>query len=59
NFQISEGDPLEFSLAISPNNGDLPHAIRIKLLSKDSLLNLINGRELRLTGIIERDPQDG
>jgi hypothetical protein len=21
NFQISEGDPLEFSLAINPNNG--------------------------------------
>ncbi|CAF4887635.1 unnamed protein product [Rotaria sp. Silwood1] len=59
NFQISEGDPLEFSLAMTSNNGDLPHAIRIKLLSKDSLLTMINDRELRLTGIIERDPQDG
>ncbi|CAF0761612.1 unnamed protein product [Rotaria sordida] len=59
NFQISEGDLLEFSLAISANNGDLPHAIRIKLLPKDNLLTMINGRELRLTGIIERDPQDG
>ncbi|CAF3361762.1 unnamed protein product [Rotaria sp. Silwood1] len=59
NFQISEGDPLEFSLAMTSNNGDLPHAIRIKLLSKDSLLTMINDRELRLTGVIERDPQDG
>ncbi|CAF4407626.1 unnamed protein product, partial [Rotaria sp. Silwood2] len=59
NFQISEGDPLEFSLAFTSNNGDLPYAIRIKLLSKDSLLTMINGREVRIAGIIERDPQDG
>ncbi|CAF0776592.1 unnamed protein product [Adineta steineri] len=58
-FQISEGDPLEFSLAINPDNVDLPHAIRIKLLSKDNLLSMMNGHELRLTGIVERDPQEG
>ncbi|CAF0756986.1 unnamed protein product [Adineta steineri] len=58
-FQICEGDPLEFSLAINPDNVDLPHAIRIKLLSKDNLLSMVNGHELRLTGIVERDPQEG
>ncbi|CAF4758791.1 unnamed protein product, partial [Rotaria magnacalcarata] len=36
---------------------DLPQAIRIKLITKDSLSN-INGHELRLMGIVERDAND-
>jgi cold shock CspA family protein len=55
NFQISEGDPLEFTLANNSNNGDLPQAIRIKLISKDSL---VNGSEIRIIGIVERDAND-
>ncbi|CAF0873866.1 unnamed protein product [Adineta ricciae] len=58
NFQISEGDPLEFTLATNPTNGDMPQAIRIKLISKESLLNG-NSNELRLLGIVERDANDG
>ncbi|CAF3963890.1 unnamed protein product, partial [Rotaria magnacalcarata] len=42
NFQITEGDLLEFTLASNIINGDLPQAIRIKLITKDSLSN-ING----------------
>ncbi|CAF3951002.1 unnamed protein product [Rotaria sordida] len=58
NFQITEGDPLEFTLALNSNNGDIHEAIRIKLISKDNLLNM-NGHELRLMGIVERDANDG
>ncbi|CAF3428799.1 unnamed protein product [Rotaria socialis] len=57
NFQITEGDLLEFTLASNIINGDLPQAIRIKLIAKDSLTN-INGHELRLMGIVERDAND-
>ncbi|CAF1266558.1 unnamed protein product [Adineta steineri] len=57
NFQISEGDPLEFTLSANTNNGDVSQAIRIKLISKDNLMNG-NGNELRLTGIVERDAND-
>lgn len=55
NFQISKGDPLEFSLIPDQNNGDLLHAIRIKLLSKEKFLSMVNGYEIRLNGIIEGD----
>ncbi|CAF3989006.1 unnamed protein product [Rotaria sordida] len=58
NFQITEGDPLEFTLALNSNNGDIHEAIRIKLISKDNLLNM-NGHESRLMGIVERDANDG
>lgn len=36
----------------------MPQAIRIKLISKESLLNG-NSNELRLLGIVERDANDG
>ncbi len=37
------------------NHQDLPQAIRIKLISKDSL---VNGNEVRLVGFVERDAND-
>ena len=36
----------------------MPQAIRIKLISKESLLNG-GSNELRLLGIVERDANDG
>lgn len=53
NFEISEGDPVEFSVYYNPTNGELPSAIRIKLLSKDELY-----QELQLTGYIQEDNRD-
>lgn len=74
-FNISEGDPLEFTIIPGATNvvsrdalflslltvwfcrfdaKDLAQAIRIKLLSKESLLNG-NGVERRLKGTVERD----
>ncbi|CAF1160122.1 unnamed protein product [Adineta ricciae] len=57
-FQIIEGGPLEFSLALNPHNGDIPHAIRIKLLTKDNFRSMINDHEFRVIGVVERDAQE-